>query len=246
VQRKGIWWRSDAEIKREAKAVFDDLNKQGKESFARGFAALRRLQFEKGAGLTAGNLLLLVPGRLSAYAEEIVSLGRSGKLPAAREIHARVDEFARDDLKDGRHISIPIDLLYTTAEEPTLFVRILVRAKANATARGDIRRSSLYLRYFLRKAFAAYDANDLDIKLSFYLDAPGTELPWLGEDSLFNADEWINRTAFWSELCPDADPEVLFAGIRTSAKDFLMKEEIVKKLKEHFSKVRTTQGELFT
>lgn len=146
-QRRGIWWRSDEEIRREAEAVHRTLA-EGKGKFLAGFTALRALQSEKARGITCGNLLLNVPGRLAAYATEVVSLGRMEKLPPLEEIQARVDEFARDPEIDARHESIPLDLLYTTLEDDHLHVRILVRAKANPADRADIRRRALYLRYF--------------------------------------------------------------------------------------------------
>ncbi len=240
IQRRGIWWRSDEEIRREAEAIYQSLNaKDG--VFQKGFAALQALQLEKARGITAGNLLLLVPGRLAAYADEVVSLGRMENLPSSKELHARVDEFTRDEPKDVRHVSIPLDLLYTIKEDDLLHVRILVRAKADAADRAEIRRRSLYLRYFLRKAFAGYKPEQLDLKLAFYLDSESAHLPWHGSDSLFHPEEWINRKSFWNDLCPGADPEKLLGVIRKAATTALNKENIVAKLKLHFNRVRSAK-----
>jgi hypothetical protein len=234
-QRRGIWWRSDEEILREAEAVHRTLSeKDGK--FMAGFTALRALQSEKARGITCGNLLLNVPGRLAAYASEVVALGKMEELPQLHEIHARVDEFSRDPEKDARHESIPLDLLYTTLDDDSLRVRILVRAKANPSDRAEIRRRSLYLRYFLRKAFAGYRADQIDIKLAFYLDHEHSHFSWHGKDSLFHPEEWISRDHFWNDICPGADPEKLFARIRTAATKELTSKKVVDQLKSHFAR----------
>lgn len=237
-QQRGIWWRSDDEILREAKAVHLNLTATD-QRFQKGFVALQALQLEKARGITAGNLLLLVPGRLAAYADEIVSLGRMEKLPPLKEIQDRVDEFARNPASDTRHVSIPLDLLYTTTEDDFLHVRILVRAKANPADRAEIRRRSLYLRYFLRKAFTGYQPAQIDLKLAFYLDSESAHFSWHGKDSLFQEHEWTTRQHFWNELCPGADPEKLFGAIRRSATAALSKKSVVTKLKEHFARSRT-------
>ena len=237
IQRRGIWWRSDEEIRREAEAIHQSLNaKDG--VFQSGFAALQALQLEKARGIAAGNLLLLVPGRLAAYADEVVSLGRMETLPPLKELHGRVDEFTRDEPKDVRHVSIPLDLLYTVEADDLLHVRILVRAKADASDRAEIRRRSLYLRYFLRKAFAGYKPEQIDLKLAFYLDSELAHLPWHGTDSLFHPQEWISRKTFWNDLCPEADPEKLLGVIRQAATAALNKENIVAKLRLHFNRSR--------
>jgi hypothetical protein len=235
-QRRGIWWRSDEEMRREAEAVYQTLI-QGAETFLSGFTALRALQSEKARGITCGNLLLNVPGRLAAYASEVVSLGRLEKLPPLKEMHARVDEFARDTEKDARHESIPLDLLYTTLKNDLLHIRILVRARANPADRADIRRRSLYLRYFVRKAFAGYRDDQTDIKLAFYLDAGRSHLAWLGKDGLFHPEEWITRDQFWNDICPGAAPEELFGRIRSAATSELASKKVVEKLKTHFARV---------
>jgi hypothetical protein len=234
-QRRGIWWRSDEEIHREAEAVHRTLSaKDGK--FMAGFTALRALQSEKARGITCGNLLLNVPGRLAAYASEVVALGRMEKLPPLKEIHARVDEFSRDAEIDARHESIPLDLLYTTLQDDFLHVRILVRAKANPADRADIRRRSIYLRYFLRHAFAGYRPAQIDIKLAFYLDSESSHMAWHGKDSFFHPEEWITRDHFWNDLCPGAHPEKLFARIRKAATTELTKKNVVDQLKKHFNR----------
>ncbi len=235
VQRKGIWWRSADDIRREAQWVHSMLAAAPK-GFQHGFVALRSMQTEKGFGIAAGNLLLPVPGRLAAYAEEVVSHGRAGSLPEPEGMYGRIDEFARDHERDSRHVSIPIDLLYTTTEDDNLHVRILVRAKAAVPDRAEIRRRSLYLRYFLRRAFAGYKAQELDIKLAFYLDSSDALFPWHGSDSLFHPDEWLDREKFWNELCPGADPDDLFQAIRTTAAKALSEQKIVDVLKKHFSR----------
>ncbi len=236
VQQRGIWWRSDAEVKREAEAVHKAL--ESDKRFQAGFTALRSMQIEKAQGITAGNLLLLVPSRLAAYAEEIVGLGRMEKLPPLAEIHAQVDEFSQDEEVDPRHVSIPLDLLYTVEADDALHVRVLARAKASMAERSEIRRRSLYLRFFLRKAFEGYNADQIDLKLAFYLDSRLAHVGWHGSDSLFHPEEWIDRDHFWNDLCPGADPQQLFATIRQSATKALGKENVVAKLKTHFTRSR--------
>ena len=221
--------------------IFEQLNLKGHDAFGKGFNALRSLQLEKGGGITAGNLLLLVPGRVAAYAEEVVRLGQLEKLPVTAELNARIDEFSRDEVRDGRHVSIPIDLLYSTTDHDRLHVRLLARAKASPAERAELRRRSLFLRYFVCKAFAGYRSDQLDLKLGFYLDSDGTIAAWHGTDSQFNADEWLNRGDFWTELCPGADPRALFRTIRQSASKALSDGKVVPKLKEHFARKRQQQ-----
>jgi hypothetical protein len=127
-------------------------------------------------------------------------------------------------------------LLYTNLEDDSLHVRILVRAKANPADRAEIRRRSLYLRYFLRKAFAGYQPEQLDIKLAFYLDHERSHFSWHGKNSLFHPEEWITRDHFWNDLCPGADPEKLFARIRTAATKELTSKNVVDQLKAHFAR----------
>lgn len=241
-QQRGIWWRSDEEILREARAVHRTLT-EGEGKFEKGFTALRALQWEKARGITCGNLLLQVPGRLAAYADEVVAMGRMEDLPPLMGMHGRVDEFARDPETNSRHMSIPIDLLYTTLKDDFLSVRILTRAKATPAERAEIRRRSLYIRYFLRKAFRGYAPDQLDVKLAFYLDHGSSHLSWHGNDSLFHPEEWINRTHFWNDLCPGADPEKLFARIRAAATKGLQSEDVVAKLKRHFNRGQTKSSD---
>lgn len=235
VQRRGIWWRSDKEIQREAEMVHDTLTRK-EGAFHQGFAALKALQVEKARGITCGNVLLEVPGRLAAYVDEVVALGRKEKLPDLSELQARVDEFARDESKDTRHESIPLDLLYTTLEDDNLHVRILVRGKANPAERAEARRRSLYLRYFLRKAFAGYQPEQLDVKLAFYLDQDHAHAKWLDNECLFHSEEWLDRTHFWNQLCPEVVPEELFETVRKSAAKELGMQGVVERLKRHFDR----------
>lgn len=234
-QKGGIWWRPEAEIRREAGAVYRYLTADDGASW-RGLKALRALQSEKARGITCGNLLLHVPGRLAAYANEMVSLGRMKSLPPLKEMHDRIDEYTRDRETDTRPESIPLDLLYTSLEDDLLHVRILARAKGGISERAEIRRRSLCLRYFLRKAFAGYRPDQLDLKLAFYLDSESAHASWKDADSLFHREEWITRDVFWNELCPGANPEELFAVIRRAATRELTLRSVVEKLKKHFAR----------
>lgn len=234
-QRRGIWWRSDEELLREAQFVHETLTSRD-GTFCHGLAALRTLQKQKANGIVAGNLLLQVPGRLAAYADEVVSLGGKKKLPTLREIRGRVDEFTRDPERDVRHENIPIDLLYTCPDDEFLHVRLLVRGKANAAERAEARRRSLYLRYFLRKAFPAFGPEKLDIRLALYLDHGRTQAGWKDADHLFHPEEWLDRMHFWNEICPGVAPEDLFATIRRAAAKELSDHKVVEKLKVHFNR----------
>jgi hypothetical protein len=237
-QRRGIWWRSDEELLREAESVHGALTSRD-GTFCKGLAALKALQKQKAKGIVAGNLLLQVPGRLAAYAEEVVALGGKKKLPSLEELRGRVDEFARDRELDVRHENIPIDLLYTCPDDDLLHVRLLVRAKANASERAEVRRRSLYLRYFVRKAFPSFSPEKLDIRLALYLDHGRTQAGWKDADQLFHPDEWLDRMRFWNEICPGVAPEDLFATIRRSAAKALSDQNVVEKLKVHFNRSST-------
>jgi hypothetical protein len=234
-QRRGIWWRSDEEILREAEFVHEALTWED-GAFHSGLVALKALQREKSKGIVAGNLLLQVPARLVAYAEEVVALGRKTKLPSLTEIHGRVDEFARDRDGDARHENVPIDLVYTSTGDELLHVRILVRGKANAAERAEMRQRSLYLRYFLRKAFQTYKPEQLDIRLALYLDDDRARAGWMAADHLFHPEEWLDRMHFWNEICPGVSPENLFATIRRAAAKELSDHKVVEKLKVHFNR----------
>lgn len=233
--RLGIWWRSDEEITREAEALAKQLD-NGK--FRRGFLALKALQSEKARGIACGKLLLAVPARLAAYAEEVVALAEVNKLPPLEELHARVDEFARDKETDARHESIPLDLLYTTTEDHFLKVRILVRAKAGKATLENLRRRSLFTRYFLRKAFAGYAAEHLDVKLAPYLDDAWPRRLTHEEGHLFHREELVGIRDFWEQLCPSYDPDDLFSIIKREAASVLQKEGIVQRLRKHFNDPR--------
>jgi hypothetical protein len=126
-------------------------------------------------------------------------------------------------------------------DDDYLHIRILTRAKANPTDRAEIRRRSLYLRYFLRKAFRGYRADQIDLKLAFYLDHGLPHASWRGEDRIFHPEEMIDRTHFWNDLCPGANPEELFARIRAAATKGLQSENVVTKLKEHFNRSQANQ-----
>lgn len=227
----GIWWRSNAEIQREAEALQENL-RNGK--FGCGFIALKALQSEKARGIACGKLLLAVPGRLAAYAQEVVASASDGKLPPLDELCGRVDEFARDREIDTRHESIPLDLLYTNTEDHSLTVRILARTKASKETMNDLRRRSLFIRYFLRKAFAGYDADDLDVKLALYLDKGPSMKLTSDPGHLFHPDEVEGMTSFWQQLCPAVVPESLFKTIRQAAASALQQRGVVQLLQQHF------------
>ena len=235
----GIWWRTDQEILREAQALQKSLE-NGK--FERGFLALKSLQSEKARGIACGKLLLAVPGRLAAYTQEVVAMAKVEQLPPLASMHARVDEFARDKELGARHESIPLDLLYTTDEDDILRARILVRAKTGRPALEDLRRRSLFIRYFLRKAFSGYESGSVEVKMALYLDDSPTSLLTHGPDNLFHPHELVGRRDFWSQMCPCVEPDCLFEAIREEAAALLLKQNVVRLLRTHFNTPRPDFG----
>lgn len=230
-----LWWRSEAEIRREADCLFKQLE-NGR--FQSGFVALKALQSEKARGIACGKLLLAVPARLAAYAGEVIALTGARRLPPLEELNAYHEKIALEGDNDARHESIPLDLLFTTLEDDLLHIYVLARTSAGRSQREDLRRRSIYIRYFLRKAFAGYEPEKLSVKLAFYLDREAPVTFTHGDEKLFHPGETIGMETFWEELCPAVNPDKLLATIRNEAAAVLISENIVRLIRTHFSAPR--------
>jgi len=241
LNKKSFWRRSDAELEREAESISAVLTQKPKGSFHSGVEALRRLQTERATGLTNGNLLLFVPTKLNEYASEVAELGTHGRLPDLKELCAKVHEVVRDPLGEGRHQSIPIDVLFTEPAGESLECFLLVRKKATVTEQIELRRKSLLVRYFLKFAFRAYDIEKLNVRLAFYLDPHATFEPLAGRAPLFHREELVEFEEFWKIVTGKPGGVELIFKARNAAADKLKKSTLMARIKEHFNRDRKTK-----
>jgi hypothetical protein len=203
LNKKSFWRRSDAELTRDAESISTALTKHPKATFRSGVEALRRLQLEKATGLTNGNLLLFVPVKLNQYVSEVAELGRNGHLPDLKELCEKVHEVVRDPVGEGRHQSIPIDLLFSEPDGDALECFLLVREKASEAEQIDLRKKSLLIRYFLKYAFTAYAIENLNVRFAFYLD-PGASFKSLARPiTLFHPEELVTPRLQGLPRCED-------------------------------------------
>lgn len=248
LNRKGFWRRSDEELAREAESISSALTR-GRGDFRDGVEALRRLQAERSTGLTSGNLLLFVPPKLNQYVSEVAELGMRGHLPSFEELCAKVHEVVRDPLGEGRHQSIPIDLLFTEPTGNSLECFLLVREKAGAAEQIELRKKSLLVRYFLKFAFSAYDTENLNVRLAFYLDPHTTFSPLPEHAMLFHQKELIEFEEFWKVVTGKKDGMQLALKARDAAAEKLRSSIFMTLIKDHFSRDRKpksrTQDVLF-
>lgn len=238
LNKKSFWRRSDEELDREAEAISGALMKGPHGSFRSGVEALRLLQMEKATGLTQGNLMLFVPAKLNQYATEVGELGKQGRLPSLKEMGAKVHEVVRDPLGEGRHQSIPIDVLFTEPDGDSLDCFLLVREKATVGEQVELRMKSLLIRYFLKFAFSAYEMDKLNVRFAFYLDAGVGFRPLAKPARLFHDDEVVPFEIFWAKVAGRPDGVQLVVKARDAAAAKLKESTLMKRIKEHFSRDR--------
>ncbi len=237
LNQKSLWRRSAEDIKREASYVLGILNTH--EKFAKGFAALRLMQIEKSNAITAGNLLLLVPAQLTQYAEHVCALGEKGKLPELRELWRSIEAVKPASLgADAKHVSIPIDLLFTVEKDDQLHCCILARSSASLDERRAYRQRSLYTRYFLRQAFQAYPHESIDLRLAFYLDPLEGFRRLPEKERLFHPAELMGRDEFWQTVAGSATGHKLLDEVHRAAVKSLNEADLVQTLKDHFVRSR--------
>lgn len=238
LNKKSFWRRSDAELTRDADSISTALTKASTGSFRSGVEALRQLQTERATGLTHGNLILFVPAKLNQYVSEVAELGMRGNLSELKELCAKVHEVVRDPLGEGRHQSIPIDVLFTETDGDSLQCFVLVREKTAATAQIELRRKSLLLRYFLKFAFSAYDIEKLTVRFAFYLD-PHTAFNDLGGGAvLFHPEELVEFDEFWKIVTGKPDGVDLIFRARHAAAAKLKSSTLIARIKDHFNRDR--------
>jgi hypothetical protein len=237
INEKAVWRRSEAEIEREAEYILDQL--KSSHAFGSGFSALRQLQIEKATSFTEGKLMLFVPAKLTQFAEELATLGENGKLPNLKEIYSKVDEIVRDNSKEGRHRSVPIDILFTELQPDRLNCFTFARTNADAAERRELRVRLVLVRYFLRSAFRGYGPDQVNVQASFYLDRD----PWFRsapqEEHLFHSDETITFHDFWNMITGEPNGAALIEKLRDAAVNALARENLVALIKEHFRKERS-------
>ena len=238
LNKKSFWRRSDEELQREAESISAMLNQNRHGHFRSGVEALRRLQLEKATGLTQGNLMLFVPAKLNQYVSEVTELGMGGRLPLLNELHAKIHEIVRDPMGDGRHQSIPIDILFTEPNGDTLECFLLVREKVKAAELRELRKNSLLVRYFLKYAFTGYEMEKLNVRLAFYLDPRAALKPLPKPAMLFHDEELISFDEFWRKLTGEPDGVHLVLKARDAAAAKLTGAAFMKSIKEHFGRER--------
>lgn len=240
LNKKSFWRRSDEELDREAEAISGALTKGSHGSFRSGVEALRRLQMEKATGLTQGNLMLFVPAKLNQYATEVAELGKQGRLPSLKEMGAKVHEVVRDPLGEGRHQSIPIDVLFAEPDGDSLDCFLLAREKATLGEQVELRMKSLLVWYFLKLAFSAYEMEKLNVRFAFYLDTGAGFRPMAKPARLFHDDELVLFEKFWPKVAGRPDGVQLVVKTRDAAAAKLKDSTLMKRIKEHFSRERKT------
>lgn len=238
LNKKSFWRRSDEELTRDAESISYALRKDPKATFRKGVGALRRLQTERATGLTNGNLILFVPAKLNQYVSEVAHLGMHGNLPGLKELCARVHEVVRDPLAEGRHQSIPIDILFTEPDGDSLDCFLLVREKTTAAKQVELRKNSLLVRYFLKFAFSAYDIDKLNVRFAFYLDPRETFSPLPGHAALFHPEELVQFEEFWQIVTGKPGGADLIFKARDAAAETLKASAMMARIKEHFSRER--------
>ncbi|KAF0175984.1 MAG: hypothetical protein FD161_3163 [Limisphaerales bacterium] len=235
---KSFWRRSDEELAREAVVISAALTQDPKRSFRDGVAALRRLQMEKATGLTQGNLMLFVPAKLNQFASEVVELGMSGHLPSLKELCGKIHEAVRDPLGEGRHESVPVDVLFNEMASDSIECFLLVRENANAADQRELRRKSLLVRYFLKYAFSAYGMANLKVSLAFYLDRGATFKSLAKSAKLFHDEELVGFDEFWKRVTGTPEGVQLVLRARDAASEKLTSSSFMKSIKEHFGRER--------
>ncbi len=234
VNRLGFWRRSDMELQKDASVVSLMLNAHGQ--FNAGLRALRHMQKETGNAFARGNLVVLVPAKLQQYANMVCEHGLKGKLPTEAELADKVNEIGIDPMGEAIHISVPIDLLYSEAKGEVVDCLIFVRSSLEAAGQQDIRRKSIYIRYFLRLAFPEYRIEDLRVRLAFYLDPDGALKPSSEYGSLFHRTELVSFQDFWEMVTGSADGHKLVDTVREQAAAKLRRENLVQTIKAHFAR----------
>lgn len=236
INKKGIWYRSEEELEREARYILNVL--ETKTKLAQGFETLRLLQVEKAKSLVRGNLLLFVPAKLRQFTAEMSALGERRPFPQLSDIYATIDEIVRDHSGEGRHESIPIDILFTEMPNDTLQAVVLARTTAPIAERRELRERLLLVRYFLRLAFKGYDSKQTKVQLAFYLDQDKWFRNTTPHDSMFHEEEILLFESFWELLTGRKDGSKLIDAIRESAVKELNSKNLVSTLKTHFARER--------
>lgn len=229
---KGAWNRSADDIQREATHISSMISE--KADFTKGVEALRSLQLERGSTFTHGNLMLFVPARLRQFADHVVELGREGELVPASEIWAFIRREIAEPSTEGRHESIPIDLLYTPADEEGYCARILVRSKTDRDTRARYRRQLIYTRYFMAYAFQGVAPERHDVRIAFYLDPAGYFESTGRQETFFEDGDILPQDQFWSEVAANPQSVDLVRHLRATASDKLVKEKLMQRIRDHF------------
>lgn len=239
LNKKGIWYRLDEEIDREAKWIADQLKNDG---FRRGVLALNKVQKEFGTALTYGNLLLLVPAKLNQFSMEIAEQGLAGTLPEAGFIDAKLAEMVRDRGKEGRHESVAIDVLFCRDDDMAPQCFVLARTRASEAERIQYRRQLLLTKYFLLGAFPAYSPAKITVRLAFYLDPDSGFRSTSDRERLFHDDEMILMPDFWEEVAGTENGTELILKVRDTATATLRNSNLMDKIKAHFSRQSKSAG----
>ena len=235
LNKKGLWYRLDEEISREATWIADKLKDN---RFRSGVHALRKLQKEAGTALTNGNLILFVPAKLNQFCAEVTELGLRGDLPTPEFRDAKLAEIVRDKPTEGRHESVTMDVLFFRKEDGAPECFILARTRASVTNRVQYRRQLLLVKYFLLAAFPAYSPDNITVRLAFYLDPE----PWFKsaseKENLFDDPEVVRMSDFWKEIAGTEDGTKLILKVRDTAAETLRNSKLMDKIKSHFARQR--------
>jgi hypothetical protein len=179
--------------------------------------------------------MLLVPAKLNQYVDEVAELGLRGYLPPLNEMVAKVHEIVRDPVAEGRHISVPMDILFTDLEGDAMECFVLVREKTNESGQVDLRKKSLLIRYFLKFAFSAYSPEHLKVRFAFYLDPVATFNKLRGPGDLFHKEEIVSFQRFWELVTGRTTGFETVYKARDTAAQHLSERGLMQSIAEHFS-----------
>lgn len=233
---KGVWSRSAEDIQREAHHISAMLKDQAE--FVKGAEALRSLQLVRGSAFTYGNLMLLVPAELRQFADHVVELGRDGTVVEEAEIWQTIRRVLKREDAEGRHESIPIDLLYSSTDHEGYRVRVLARSKASRDQRARYCRQLIYTRYFMAYAFRGVKPEAHDVRLAFYLDPVSFFESSAAREVLFRESDILPRDAFWREVAANPGNLDLVGLVREKASMRLKAENLPKRIRDHFATTR--------
>lgn len=229
------WWSCRAsDQEKEASWITEKLLQKGTVRDA--LTSIRRLQVFNPTAFAAGNVILRIPHALDSLVERICSEASQGKLPELAEIQDRIVELARAVASSGepatdRNQSIPFDLL-TMEADGHLHLIALARESAPQAKKEELRRVSLYLRFFGHYAFGTLQPQDLTVALAFYADKSDRFAEWSATTCpMFHTEELWSFDQFWDYVSGRPNGGELIDTLTAQAAEKLRSQNLTSKLR---------------